>query len=98
MKVKLTVMNVPDIGEVTPVPVELNYSGPCPFFKVGEEIIVEGEEKPDGFCILAWNTFWPYIMTLRRGGNYPEFYRKEEKAFVCCPDAARPVSFLIERI
>jgi uncharacterized repeat protein (TIGR04076 family) len=98
MKVKLTVMNVPDIGEVTPVPVELNYSGPCPFFKVGEEIIVEGEEKPDGFCILAWNTFWPYIMTLRRGGNYPEFYRKEGKAFACCPDAARPVSFLIERI
>ena len=45
MKVKLTVMNVPDIGEVTPVPLELNYSGPCPFFKVGQEIIVDGEEK-----------------------------------------------------
>ena len=57
MKVKLTVKNVPDIGEVTPVPVELNYSGPCPFFKVGQEIIVIGEEKPDGFCVLAWNTF-----------------------------------------
>lgn len=90
-------MNVTDIGEVTPVPLELNYSGPCPFFKEGQEIIVEGEEKPEGFCILAWNTFWPYIMTLRRGGNYPEFYKESGRVFACCPDAARPVSFLIER-
>lgn len=97
MKVKLTVMNVPDIGEVTPVPLELNYSGPCPFFKVGQEIIVDGEEKPEGFCILAWNSFWPYIMTLRRGGNF-EFYKESGKAFACCGDAARPVSFLIERM
>ena len=98
MKVKLTVMNVPDIGEVTPVPLELNYSGPCPFFKEGQEIIVDGEEKPEGFCILAWYSFWPYIMTLRRGGNFPEFYKESGKAFACCGDAARPVSFLIERI
>jgi len=37
-------------------------------------------------------------MTLRRGGDYPEFYKEPGKAFACCPDAARPVSFLIERI
>ena len=98
MKVKLTVMNVPDIGEVTPVPLELNYSGPCPFFKEGQEIIVDGDEKPEGFCTLAWYSFWPYIMTLRRGGNFPEFYKESGKAFACCGDAARPVSFLIERI
>ncbi len=98
MKVKLTVTNVTDIGDVTPVPLELNYSGPCPFFKEGQEIIVEGEERPDGFCVLAWNTFWPYIMTLRRGGDYLEFYKESGKTFACCPDAARPVSFLMERM
>jgi len=68
------------------------------FFKVGQEIIVDGEEKPEGFCVLAWNTFWLYIMTFRRGGDYPEFYKEPGKAFACCPDAARPVSFKIERI
>ena len=47
MKVKLTVTKVPDIGELTLVPVELNYSGSCPFFKASQEIIVGGEGKPD---------------------------------------------------
>jgi uncharacterized repeat protein (TIGR04076 family) len=97
-RVKLTVMNVPAVGEITPIPVELTYEKPCPYFKVGQEIIVKGENKPEGFCILAWNAFWPYIMTLRRGGEYPEFYKEPGKVFACCPDAARPVSFLIERI
>ncbi len=59
---------------------------------------VDGEEKPEEFCVLAWNTFWPYVMTLRRGGDYPEFYKEPGKAFACCPDVARPVSFKIERI
>jgi uncharacterized repeat protein (TIGR04076 family) len=98
MKVKITITNVTDIGEVTPVPVELNYSGPCPYFKVGQEIIVDSEEKPDGFCTLAWYSALPWIMTLRRGGEFRDFYKEPGKAFGCCGDAARPVSFLIERI
>jgi hypothetical protein len=33
MKVKQTVTNMPDIGELTLVSVELNYNSPCLFFK-----------------------------------------------------------------
>ncbi|MFP3952225.1 MAG: hypothetical protein ACLFVP_08835 [Candidatus Bathyarchaeia archaeon] len=57
MRVKLTVLKTPDIGEYTEVPLELNYREPCPFFKVGQEIIVDSEEKPEDFCVLAWNSF-----------------------------------------
>lgn len=98
MKVKITVMKIPEIGEYAEVPLKLNYSGPCFSFKVGQEIIVNGEDKPEGFCIFAWNALWPYIMTLRRGGEFSEMYKESGKMFACCPDAARPVAFLIERI
>ena len=98
MKVKITILEVPDIGELFKIPLKLNFSDPCPFYKVGQEFIVEDEEKPEGFCIYAWNVFWPYIMTLRRGGDYLDFYQESGKVFLCCPDAARPVSVLIERV
>ena len=98
MKIKVTVMKVPDIGELFEIPIELNYSGPCPFFKEGQEFIIDDEEKPEGFCRDAWHTLWPVFMSLRRGAEFPEYYKESGKGFFCCLDAARPVSFLIERM
>ena len=70
VKVKLSVLNVPEIGEVTPVPLELTYDGSCPYYTVGQEITLNGEEKPDGFCDIAWDRLLPYVQKLRRGEDY----------------------------
>jgi len=99
LKVKLTVLKAPKPEEVfEKMPLTLKYSGSCPDHKVGQEFIVDSESKPDGFCDLAWNALWPYIMTIRHGGDFSEFYEEPGKALGCCPDAVRPVAFLVERI
>lgn len=98
-RVKITVMKVTKPEEVWDVmPVTLKYSGPCPSFTVGQEIIIDDDLRPNGFCHWAWKTMWPVIMTIRRGGDFPDIYEEPGKALACCLDAARPVSFLIERI
>jgi uncharacterized repeat protein (TIGR04076 family) len=98
-KVKLTVLKVPRPEEVfDEMPLKLRYSGPCPYLKEGQELIVDSESKPEGLCDLAWNALWPYIMTIRRGGDFLDMYEEAGKGLGCCPDAVRPVAFLIERV
>ena len=99
MKVKITVMKVTEPEEVwDKMPIKIKYSGPCPSFKVGQEIIIDNDLRPEGFCHWAWKVMWPIRMTIRRGGEFPDIYEEKGKALACCLDAARPVSFLIERI
>ena len=98
-KVKLTVLKVPRPEEVfDEMPLKLRYGGPCPYLKEGQELIVDSESKPEGLCDLAWNALWPYIMTIRRGGDFLDMYEEAGKGLGCCPDAVRPVAFLIERV
>jgi len=98
-RVKITVLKVPKPEEVwDKMPLAIKYGGPCPDFTVGQEIIIDDDLRPDGFCHWAWKGLWPVIMTIRRGGDFSEIYEESGKALACCIDAARPVSFLIERI
>ena len=98
-RVKVTVLKVPKPEDIwDEIPLTIKYGGPCDIHSVGQEIIVDSEEKPEGFCIYAWNALWPYITTIRHGGDFNEFYEETGKALICCIDAVRPVSFLVERI
>jgi uncharacterized repeat protein (TIGR04076 family) len=97
-KVKLTVLKVPRPEEVfDKMPLTLRYNGPCPYLKVGQEFIVDSESKPEGLCDFAWNALWPYVMTIRRGGDFSDMYEEAGKGLGCYPDAVRPVAFLMER-
>jgi uncharacterized repeat protein (TIGR04076 family) len=98
-RVKITVLKAPKPEEVwDKMPLTIKYNGPCPHFTVGQEIIIDSDLMPDGFCHWAWKVMWPVIMTIRRGGDFSDIYEEQGKALACCIDAARPVSFLIERI
>ena len=98
-RVKITVFKAPRPEEVwDEMPLKTLYGGPCPSFTVGQEIIIDSDIRPDGFCHWAWKVLWPVIMTIRRGGDFTDIYEEPGKALACCLDASRPVSFLIERI
>jgi uncharacterized repeat protein (TIGR04076 family) len=97
--VKITVLKLFDTEEVfKKSPVKAKYSGPCPVFKVGQ--VFDSDEycsMPNGFCPYAWSAIYPLVMTLRFGGNCPEWYEEPGVAVACCPDGLRPVIFKLER-
>jgi uncharacterized repeat protein (TIGR04076 family) len=98
-KMKVTVLKIPTPEEIwDEMPLTLKISGPCPYYTVGQEFIIDRVEKPEGFCNYAWNALFPYLLTIRWGGNFSEFFEEPGTMLACCPDASRPVSFLIERI
>ncbi len=71
--------------------------GECPMkFRVGD--VWEFQDAvPTGFCATAFHALMPWIWTLRFGGNSP-WDDPSGSRIVCCPDAATPVSFKLERI
>jgi uncharacterized repeat protein (TIGR04076 family) len=70
---------------------------PCEVFKDGEEFVIEGTRKPDGFCDWAWHDIWSVIIALSYGANFP-WHTKPGTAIACCTDGMRPVIFKLERI
>ena len=61
----------------------------------GQEFDVDGN-KPEGFCVWAWNDLFKSLSVLHFGGNLP--WAEEGKMIACCTDGIRPVSFKLERI
>ena len=68
--------------------------------KEGQVFIANGWERPDGFCLSAWESLSPFVMTLAHGGeNFYDGWMKDPKsAMISCNDGFRPVSFYIETI
>lgn len=66
----------------------------------GQVFIANGWERPDGFCISAWESISPFVMTLAHGGEnfYDGWMKNPKSAMISCNDGFRPVSFLIETI
>lgn len=66
----------------------------------GQVFIANGWERPEGFCISAWESISPFVMTLAHGGmNFYDGWMKNPKsAMISCNDGFRPVSFLIETL
>lgn len=68
--------------------------------KLNQVFICENLEKPDGLCDSAWQTLFPFVMTLSCGGSgiYGDWMKDSKSALISCNDGFRPVSFLVEAI
>lgn len=66
----------------------------------GQVFIANGWERPEGFCISAWESISPFVMTLAHGGEnfYDGWMKNPKSAMISCNDGFRPVSFLIETV
>ena len=66
----------------------------------GKEFIISNLNKPENFCDSAWETLYPFLVTLANGGGnfYDGWMKNEHSAMISCNDGFRPVSFLIETI
>ena len=71
---------------------------PCPGFADGQEFIVDGLTKPEGFCDWAWNDIHKCYMTLMFGGNFSNWMKADNNIIACCTDGIRPVIFNLERL
>ena len=68
--------------------------------KLGQVFISENLEKPEGFCESAWQTIYPFAMTLAYGGEdiYNGWMKNKKSAMLSCNDGFRPVSFYVETV
>ena len=95
-KIKITVMRKArynDLIEKYENPIE----NACDMTE-GSVFYCDGIEKPDGFCSSAWESLYPFVMTLAHGGEdlYDGWMKNKRSAMISCNDGFRPVSFLVE--
>ena len=66
--------------------------------KEGDVFIANGWERPEGFCLSAWESISPFVLTLSHGGGnfYDGWMKNPFSAMISCNDGFRPVSFYIE--
>lgn len=66
----------------------------------GMVFIADGWQRPEGFCLSAWETISPFVMALAHGGEdfYDGWMKNKKSAMLSCNDGFRPVSFYIEVI
>ena len=57
-----------------------------------------GGEKPEGFCLSAWESMEYFVKELACGGGnfYDGWMKNLQSACISCNDGFRPVSFYIE--
>lgn len=66
----------------------------------GQVFIANGWERPEGFCLSAWESMSPFVLALSHGGGdfYDGWMKNPNSAMISCNDGFRPVSFLIEAL
>ena len=97
-KVKITVMKTasyPDLIEQYENPIQHTCD-----LKEGQVFIANGWERPEGFCVSAWDSMSAFVMTLAHGGGnfYGGWMKDKKSAMISCNDGFRPVSFLLEAL
>ena len=97
-KLKITVMRIArydDLIEEYENPIE----HACDMV-LGQEFIANGWERPEGFCLSAWESISPFALALSHGGGgfYDGWMKNPKSAMISCNDGFRPVSFLIEAL
>ena len=72
---------------------------PCDM-RLGQQFISRDAQRPDGFCGSAWQTVFPFVGALARGGGdfYDGWMQNPHSAMLSCNDGFRPVSFLLETV
>lgn len=68
--------------------------------RVGNTWVANGWQRPEGFCMSAWDTVSPFVMALAHGGEnfYDGWMKNPKSAMISCNDGFRPVSFLLEAL
>ena len=68
--------------------------------QVGQVFIANGWERPEGFCLSAWESMSQFVLALSHGGGdfYDGWMKNKKSAMISCNDGFRPVSFLIEAL
>jgi len=101
-KVKITVLKRVDpsiifSGDVPTIPGTDRKFEACTAFRDSQEFVVGmNGEKPEGFCVWAWDDLFKHLAVLHFGGDFP--WAEEGTTVACYTDGARPVSFRLERI
>ena len=64
----------------------------------GDTWIANGWERPEGFCLSAWESISQFVLTLSHGGGnfYDGWMKNPFSAMISCNDGFRPVSFYLE--
>ncbi|MFX1252192.1 MAG: TIGR04076 family protein [Promethearchaeota archaeon] len=68
----------------------------CSVFEEGQEFIVKGLKKPDGFCDWAWHDLRKDLLVLIFGGDHS--WTDPNVMYTSCTDGKRPVCFKLERL
>ena len=65
-----------------------------------QTFVCNGWERPESFCLSAWDSVSPFVMTLAHGGEnfYDGWMKNPRSAMISCNDGFRPVSFLLEAL
>lgn len=52
--------------------------------KVGQEWVYN-YQPPEGMCLFAYNSIFPFLITLQSGGKFP-WQENPDVLTACCPD------------
>lgn len=79
---------------------ENHLDNPCNMNLNDSWIIEDINIKPKDFCMSAWISLYPFLLTLISNGNdiFSGWMKNKKSAIISCNDGCRPVSFLIEVI
>lgn len=69
----------------------------CAKGEVGIEYISQNCERPEKFCVGAWEGLKSKVSLLASGGNSP-YVKQEGVAIHSCNDGLHPVIFKLERV
>ncbi len=73
--------------------------GECSFgYKVGDEVIFDGETVQGRVCISALYSFLPKVYAMSYGAQFPWLANNPDVSTHACPDAYNPVVFEIIRV
>ena len=65
--------------------------------KVGDEFIL-GDKTPEGLCLAALHSIFPFVRVLRFGGSHPWQSDPDVIEAIPCPDEKSPVLLELRRI
>lgn len=97
-KIKITVMRKARYDDLI-----VKYENPIEHacdLEEGMVFIADGWNRPEGFCLSAWETISPFVMALSHGAEnfYDGWMKNKKSAMLSCNDGFRPVSFYIETV
>lgn len=97
-KVRITVMRMARYDDLI-----AEYENPIEHacdMELGKVFIANGWQRPEGFCLSAWDTVSPFVMALSHGAEnfYDGWMKNKRSAMISCNDGFRPVSFLLETL